>query len=240
MEWIAYKLKIKIQYEKPVADEYFQLKCLPRIDETQRITELKEEILPEDCMVKKRMDDAKNQYVLGYMAKPHREFSYEAEGTVQVQKYNRKPENHEMLYRISSPYTEVGQNLGEWYGELNLPEGEVRGPCALDCRFCETETEKKRRGGKRRSSDCRSGGRPWLRKQPRFCPDHAGPLPYGRNHGEICDGYPSGEDKPPLLGGSPGRGRDLLRHGSGVWHSCDGELCSVLPGGGTRKSAVFS
>ncbi len=126
MEWIAYKLKIKIQYEKPVADEYFQLKCLPRIDETQRITELKEEILPEDCMVKKRMDDAKNQYVLGYMAKPHREFSYEAEGTVQVQKYNRKPENHEMLYRISSPYTEVGQNLGEWYGELNLPEGEVR------------------------------------------------------------------------------------------------------------------
>ena len=126
MEWIAYKLKIKIQYEKPVADEYFQLKCLPRIDETQRITELKEEILPEDCMVKKRMDDAKNQYVLGYMAKPHREFSYEAEGTVQVQKYNRKPENHEMLYQISSPYTEVGQNLGEWYGELNLPEGEVR------------------------------------------------------------------------------------------------------------------
>ena len=59
------------------------------------------------------MDDAKNQYVLGYMAKPHREFSYEAEGTVQVQQYNRKPENHEMLYRISSPYTEVGQNLGE-------------------------------------------------------------------------------------------------------------------------------
>ena len=42
MEWIAYKLKIKIQYEKSVADEYFQLKCLPRIDETQRITELKE------------------------------------------------------------------------------------------------------------------------------------------------------------------------------------------------------
>ena len=223
MEWIAYKLKIKIQYEKPVADEYFQLKCLPRIDETQRITELKEEILPEDCMVKKRMDDAKNQYVLGYMAKPHREFSYGAEGTVQVQKYNRKPENHEMLYRISSPYTEVGQNLGEWYGELNLPEGEVR------------ETEKKRRGGKRRSSDCRSGGRPWLRKQPRFCPDHAGPLPYGRHHGEICDGYPSGEDKPPLLGGSPGRGRDFLRHGSGVWHSCDGELCSVLPGAGRER-----
>ena len=29
-------------------------------------------------------------------------------------------------------YTEVGQNLGEWYGELNLPEGEVRiGRCGL-------------------------------------------------------------------------------------------------------------
>ena len=68
MEWIAYKLKIKIQYEKPVADEYFQLKCLPRIDETQRITELKEEILPEDCMVKTRRDAAKILYVLGYLA----------------------------------------------------------------------------------------------------------------------------------------------------------------------------
>ena len=36
MEWIAYKLKEKISYEKPVADEYFQLKCLPRTDETQK------------------------------------------------------------------------------------------------------------------------------------------------------------------------------------------------------------
>lgn len=126
MEWIAYKLKVKISYEKEMADEYFQLKCLPRIDETQRVAELKEEILPRDCMVKKRVDDAKNQYILGYIAKPHTEIIYEAEGTVQIQKYSRKPEAREMLYRISSPYTEVGQNLGEWYGELNLPEGEVR------------------------------------------------------------------------------------------------------------------
>ena len=72
------------------------------------------------------MDDAKISMFWATWQSPHREFSYEAEGTVQVQKYNRKPENHEMLYRISSPYTEVGQNLGEWYGELNLPEGEVR------------------------------------------------------------------------------------------------------------------
>lgn len=42
MEWIAYKLKVKISYEKPVADEYFQLKCLPRTDETQKIAELTE------------------------------------------------------------------------------------------------------------------------------------------------------------------------------------------------------
>ena len=126
MEWIAYKLSVKVLYEKPVADEYFQMKCLPRIDETQKIVELKEEIRPRDCMVKKRMDDAKNQYILGYMAKAHSEITYEAEGTVQIQKYNRKPESREMLYRISSPYTEIGQNLGEWYGELNLPEGEIR------------------------------------------------------------------------------------------------------------------
>ena len=59
MEWIAYKLSVKVLYEKPVADEYFQMKCLPRIDETQKIVELKEEIRPRDCMVKKRMDDAK-------------------------------------------------------------------------------------------------------------------------------------------------------------------------------------
>ena len=126
MEWIAYKLSVKVLYEKPVADEYFQMKCLSRIDETQKIVELKEEIRPRDCMVKKRMDDAKNQYILGYMAKAHSEITYEAEGTVQIQKYNRKPESREMLYRISSPYTEIGQNLGEWYGELNLPEGEIR------------------------------------------------------------------------------------------------------------------
>ena len=74
MEWIAYKLSVKVLYEKPVADEYFQMKCLPRIDETQKIVELKEEIRPRDCMVKKRMDDAKNQYILGYMAKAARQY----------------------------------------------------------------------------------------------------------------------------------------------------------------------
>ena len=150
VEWIAYKLKVKISYEKPVADEYFQLKCLPRTDETQKIAELTETILPQDCMVKKRINDAKNPYLLGYMAKPHTEFSYEAEGTVQIQKYNRKPEPREMLYRISSPYTEVGQNLGEWYGELNLPEGEVRDRALWIAGFVKRKLKKKDAAAKER------------------------------------------------------------------------------------------
>lgn len=122
------------------------------------------------------------------MAKAHSEITYEAEGTVQIQKYNRKPESREMLYRISSPYTEIGQNLGEWYGELNLPEGEIRRPGSLDCRFCETKAEKKRGNGERRTADSGSGCRSWIWKHQRFCADHAGSLPYGRDDRPLCDG----------------------------------------------------
>ena len=220
MEWIAYKLSVKVLYEKPVADEYFQMKCLPRIDETQKIVELKEEIRPRDCMVKKRMDDAKNQYILGYMAKAHSEITYEAEGTVQIQKYNRKPESREMLYRISSPYTEIGQNLGEWYGELNLPEGEIRDRALWIAGFVKRKLKK-------REETEREG---LLTADQAAGRGYAGSLPYGRDDRPLCDGDPSGENTASCLGRSTGREWYFLWCGSGIWNPGNGELHRFLPG----------
>lgn len=126
MEWMEYRFCLEIQYEKKVSDEYFQLRCLPRNDGVQKTLNLKEEFEPENCMAKKRTDSEKNHYILGYIANPHDCFRYCAQGLVEVNFENRKPEPQEMLYRISSTYTEVGPTLGEWYGQMNLPEGEVQ------------------------------------------------------------------------------------------------------------------
>ena len=126
MEWIDYELSVDVEYAQEISDEYFQFRCIPRNDDVQRIIRLNEQAEADQCMVKKRMDREKNTFVLGYIARPHQKFQFRTTGTVKMDLLSRKAEPTDMLYRVSSTYTEVGTVLGQWYEEMAVPSGTVR------------------------------------------------------------------------------------------------------------------
>ena len=77
----------------------------------------------------------------------------------------------------------MGQNLGEWYGELNLPEGEVRDRALWIAGFVKRKLKKREEAEKEGllTAD-QAAGRGYGSNRD-FAQIMLAPLPYGRNHG---------------------------------------------------------
>lgn len=101
---------MSLQFDSPVRDHYFALRCVPADDELQKIVITNQYVSPADC-INEVTDGFGNRKYVGYCMKNHSEFAYAVEGTAAVEGMKVRHEELHPMYKYPSKYTQVGESL---------------------------------------------------------------------------------------------------------------------------------
>jgi transglutaminase-like putative cysteine protease len=122
MKTLQFYYTMDFTFHQAVACHHFTLKCLPLSDHRQTISRLSISITP-DCPANKGYDSFGNQYLYGYAASPHDQFSVKATGIARTGLANYEIAADDMtvaLYKYQSSYTHPGPNLRQYYDQFHF------------------------------------------------------------------------------------------------------------------------
>lgn len=113
MKRLHFNYEMKLEFDSPVHDHRYSVRCMPQSTERQQIEELHITVSPEES-IGESSDSFGNRCIYGYTSREHRLFSIEASGTSLVGLANRKKAEdlHKLgMYRYQSFYTAPGPCL---------------------------------------------------------------------------------------------------------------------------------
>ncbi len=121
MKQLNFLYSMQIQFEKPVTDHRFTLKCLPKTDERQQINNLKFEVYPKEFL-SLNQDSFGNSYIYGYEPAEHDHFSIFVTGQAQTGLADclKAADLHKLgCFKYQTAYTIPGENLEAFHTSIN-------------------------------------------------------------------------------------------------------------------------
>lgn len=113
MRHLSFRYYMKLQFETPVREHYFSLRCVPCTDSVQRISRVSRFVYPADSLDEVK-DGFGNWKLVGCAREPHTGFEYEVQGEAVVDHSALKPEELFGIYRYPSALTRCGAVLEEF------------------------------------------------------------------------------------------------------------------------------
>lgn len=125
MKRLHFDYEMKLEFDSPIHDHRFSVRCMPQTTERQLIEDVSLTVYPEDSLGESR-DSFGNICVYGYTSWEHRLFSIKASGTVLAGLTKRKKADdlHKLgMYRYQSYYTKPGPCLKAYADQFHFPDG---------------------------------------------------------------------------------------------------------------------
>ena len=126
MKKLKFRYHLKIEFDQPVCQHSFTVRCTPETDERQQILQLNERILPEESLGKGR-DSFGNSYIYGKAQQPHSIFEALSEGIVLtgLQEFVTAKDVWQLdMFAMQTGYTKPGSALERFFESQRLPETE--------------------------------------------------------------------------------------------------------------------
>lgn len=126
MKMLNYRYYLKIEFDSPVTNHSFTVRCTPPADGRQEIIRQDTRILPREFL-SMNGDSFGNTYFFGRARDPHTLFEVVAEGTAKTgieDSVEAEPSYRLGMYAGQSRYTAPGEKLKEFFSGLKLPQKE--------------------------------------------------------------------------------------------------------------------
>ena len=123
MRKLRFIYEMNLQFDEPVKDHYFALRCVPVSDEVQKIQIESRYVYPTNCL-DEVIDGFGNHKYVGHYYDEHKKFGCKVNGTAEVQGMKVRHEELHGMYRYSSAYTKPGSALEQYLRQQKPPEGE--------------------------------------------------------------------------------------------------------------------
>lgn len=125
MKTLKFRYYLKIEFDSPVTQHNFTVRCKPPTDERQKILQQNINILPKEFLCENR-DSFGNSYFYGKAETPHTLFEVVSEGVAQtgLAEGTAAQEAYRLgMFAGQTKYTEPGKELQEFFQGLGLPKG---------------------------------------------------------------------------------------------------------------------
>ena len=124
MKTLKFRYHLKIEFDSPVTQHCFTVKCTPQSDGRQRIEQLDIRILPKEFLCEGR-DSFGNCYFFGRAQTPHTLFEVVAEGAARTglsEGVAAGEAYQNGMYAGQTLYTQPGKELIHFFENLKLPQ----------------------------------------------------------------------------------------------------------------------
>ncbi|MDD6208327.1 MAG: transglutaminase family protein [Clostridiales bacterium] len=125
MKHLHFEYYMKLEFDQPVHDHRFTVKCIPQSDERQQIVHLDVDIYPNGFLTENQ-DSHGNRCIFGFAQKPHRYFSIKVSGRAKTACDNREASGdfyRNAIYRYETWYTRPGPCLQEFAHSFTFSQG---------------------------------------------------------------------------------------------------------------------
>lgn len=122
MRKLRFVYEMNLQFQAPVREHYFALRCVPSSDEVQKITVRHKFIYPADCL-DEVTDGFGNRKYVGHCFAEHSWFGYKIMGEAEVEGMKVRRERLHPMYRYPSSFTRTGAALTRYLKEIAPPGG---------------------------------------------------------------------------------------------------------------------
>lgn len=125
MKTLRYRYYLKIEFDQPVTQHSFTVRCVPQPDERQQPLEQNISILPKEFLCENR-DSFGNTCFFGRAQNPHTLFEVISEGMIRtgLSETTKAGERYRLgMFAPQTDYTRPGEGLTAFFKSLKLPEG---------------------------------------------------------------------------------------------------------------------
>ncbi len=120
MKRLDFYYDILLEFDNPVREHAFVLRCIPPSFPGQEISDAKLTLEPAAEYLNQR-DGFGNQLQIGMISEPHARFRYSVRGAAQLDLTKRAPEAAHPMYAFPSAYANLDPAMGSF--SLSLPDG---------------------------------------------------------------------------------------------------------------------
>ncbi len=114
MKTLHFEYKYKLEFDNPITDQQFQLRCIPRDGTHQKVLDINYKIEPIDTVTRLK-DGFGNPIYVGSSLKEHNYFSFSVEGTVICSNTPLIKEGTcYPIYKYSTPLTTPNKTMQEY------------------------------------------------------------------------------------------------------------------------------
>lgn len=121
MKRLSYSFQTRVEFDAPVEDHEFVLRCLPTSDATQSVIGQLE--LDPSTDVTLQRDGFGNAIAVGYLEAPHDHFYYRSFGTATVDQERAMPCEAHPMYRFASPRAKTSPAMKDFLAQHPAAEG---------------------------------------------------------------------------------------------------------------------
>lgn len=125
MKRLHFDYEMKLEFDAPIWDHRFSVRCMPQTTEHQLVEELQITVSPEESLGESQ-DSFGNRCIYGYTVRKHQLFSISSSGTVLTGlTLPKKAEDlHRLgMYRYQSHYTKPGPCILSYASQFSFSEG---------------------------------------------------------------------------------------------------------------------
>lgn len=125
MKKLKFRYYLKIEFDTPVTQHSFTVRCAPKSDERQQILQLDIHILPKEFLCENR-DSFGNVYFFGRAEEPHELFEVIAEGVVQtgLSESTKAEESYRLgMFTGQTDYTRPDEELRKFFRTIDFGKG---------------------------------------------------------------------------------------------------------------------
>lgn len=121
MNTVKFQYEMRLEFENPVHDHYFTLRCFPKKTVRQNILEMKTIVEPFDMLCESR-DGFGNTTYIGHKLGMHTYFSVSVEGLASVDWNQYETDDKlNMCYKIQTPFTMPTREMHQYFDEKYKP-----------------------------------------------------------------------------------------------------------------------
>lgn len=124
MKTLKYRYYLKIEFDRPVTQHSFTVRCMPQSDERQMPLQQNISILPKEFLCENR-DSFGNAYFFGRAKNPHTLFEVVSEGLIRtgLSETVRAGESYRLgMFAPQTKYTVPGDGLCSFFKSLGVPK----------------------------------------------------------------------------------------------------------------------
>lgn len=124
MKTLKYHYHLKIEFDQPVTQHSFTVRCMPQSDERQMPLQQNISILPKEFLCENR-DSFGNVYFFGRAKNPHTLFEVVSDGVIRtgLSETTSAGESYRLgMFAPQTDHTRPGVGLNAFFGSLKLPK----------------------------------------------------------------------------------------------------------------------